>query len=137
MARVIDQAGRQQQHAEQHGPAARACPCRITDRAQGAYRDQSICRVFEQHPDGGQIGRAVARGDVAPVDDACDDAGFDQHVARVQIAVDPRRRDIDRRRERELPDAQNGRTDRVRRFIEPMDADLEGLDPVREQRDVL
>ena len=46
----------------------------------------------EQHPGDGQVGRGVARGDVAEVDHAADMAVADQDVGGVQVAVQPARR---------------------------------------------
>ncbi len=45
--------------------------------------------VGEEHPDRRKVGGAIPRRDVAPVDDAGDNPICHQHIARVQVAVQP------------------------------------------------
>ena len=63
-------------------------------------------RSLEVHPQRREVRGAIAAGHVAPVDHAGDHAVVvDQQVAAVQIAVQPRRLDIDRRADRVLVNA--------------------------------
>jgi hypothetical protein len=71
------------------GPAARMHPRRFAHAGAIANRCFPCGDIAQQDPGCGEVGGAVALAQIAPIDDASEPAVFDQHVLRMQIAVDP------------------------------------------------
>ena len=79
-------------------PALAARPGGVGHRPVAGRRvggpEEVVMRRGQQHPRERQVGRGVARGDVAEVDHRADPAVTDQDVGRVRVAVQPHGRTV-------------------------------------------